>query len=444
MKKKVINLIEQGKFAEIKNQLVEMNVVDVAYLIEGLDKQKMLVVFRILPKDISAGVFSYISTDLQRYIVESISGAEIKNILDQLFLDDAIDFIEEMPSNVVKKVLKNTDDDTRKLINQFLKYPEDSAGSIMTIEFVDLKREMTVKQAIRHIKETGVDRETIDTCYIIDEERRLEGVISIRKLILSEDSAIVKDIMETNPIYVNTHDDREKTASLFKKYDLLTMPVVDNERRLVGIVTADDIIDVISQENTEDFQKMAAMVPSEEEYLKTSAFTLAKHRVSWLLILMISASLTGGIIRKYDNILQSTVLLASFIPMLMDTGGNAGTQSSTLIIRGIALGEISLRDVFKVLWKEFRVSCIAGFVLSSLNFLRIYFLEKTDLLISLTVCITLFFVVIIAKLLGGLLPIIAKKLKADPAIMASPLITTIVDAVALTTYFAMATWLLNI
>jgi magnesium transporter len=444
MKKKVINLIEQGKFAEIRNQLVEMNVVDVAYLIEELDKQKMLVVFRILPKDISAGVFSYISTDLQRYIVESISGAEIKNILDKLFFDDAIDFIEEMPSNVVKKVLKNTDDDTRKLINQFLKYPEDSAGSIMTIEFVDLKMEMTVKQAIRHIKETGVDRETIDTCYIIDEERRLEGVISIRKLILSEDSAIVKDIMETNFIYVNTHDDQEKAASLFKKYDLLTMPVVDNEHRLVGIVTADDIIDVISQEDTEDFQKMAAMVPSEEEYLKTSVFTLAKHRVSWLLILMISASLTGGIIRKYDDVLQSTVLLASFIPMLMDTGGNAGTQSSTLIIRGIALGEISLRDVFKVLWKEFRISCIAGFVLSGLNFLRIYFLEKTDLLISLTVCITLFFVVIIAKLLGGLLPIIAKKLKADPAIMASPLITTIVDAIALITYFAMATWLLNI
>ena len=444
MKKEIINLIEQRKYAEIKNQLIEMNVVDVAQLIEELDKQNMLIVFRLLPKDFSAEVFSYVSTDLQRDIVESMSDAEIKSILDQMFLDDTVDFLEEMPSNVVKKVLKNANESTRKLINQFLNYPEDSAGSIMTIEFVDLKKEMTAEQAIRHIKETGVDKETIDTCYVIDKERRLEGAVFIRKLILSKDSIIVKDIMDTNIIYVSTNDDREKAASLFKKYDLLSMPVVDNEDRLVGIVTVDDIIDVISQENTEDLQRMAAMVPTGEEYLKKSKLTLAKHRIPWLLILMISASLTGGIIRKFDNVLQSTVLLASFIPMLMDTGGNSGTQSSTLVIRGMALGEIGLKDVFKVLWKEFRVSCIAGLVLSSLSFLRIYFLEKVDLLIALTVCTTLFFVVIIAKLLGGLLPIVAKTFKADPAIMASPLITTIVDTAALLIYFAMATWLLNI
>lgn len=444
MKEMILNLIEQGKYAEVRNKIADMNVVDIAQLFEEMDKQKLLVIFRVLPKDIAAGVFSYISYELQRYIIESITDSEIRNIIDELFFDDAIDFLEEMPSNIVKKVLENTDETTRKLINQFLNYPEDSAGSIMTIEYVDLKKEMTVKQALQHIKETGIDKETIDTCYILDDSRRLEGVTSIRKLILSDESVVIKDIMETDVIYVNTHERQEEIALLFKKYDFLSMPVVDNERRLVGIVTIDDIIDVIEQENTEDFQKMAAMEPSEKEYLKTNALVLAKHRITWLLVLMISATFTGNIIRKFDEVLQTVVVLASFIPMLMDTGGNAGSQSSALIIRGLALGEIRAKDALKVLWKEIQVSCLVGIVLTVVNFVRIYFFEKAELLVAVTVCTTLFFTVVLAKVIGGILPIMAKKLKLDPAIMAGPLITTVVDAVALTVYFSIATWLLGI
>ncbi len=444
MEEKILDLIDQGKYAEVRREIVKMNAVDIAQLLEEIDHHKLLVIFRILPKEIASVVFSYIPYELQRYIVESISDKEIKIILDELFFDDTIDFLEEMPSNVVKKVLKNTDEKTRKLINQFLNYPDYSAGSIMTIEYVDLKKEMTVKDAIRHIKVTGIDKETIETCYVIDNNRILEGVISIRKLILSEDDVVIKDIMESEVIYVNTHDDQEKIASLFKKYDFISMPVVDNECRLVGIVTIDDIVDIIDQETTEDFQKMAAMQPSEEEYLKTNALVLAKHRITWLLILMISATFTGNIIRRFENVLQSVVILASFIPMLMDTGGNAGSQSSTLIIRGLALGEISLTDFLKVLWKELQVSFIVGFVLAFVNFLRVYYIEKVGFFISLTVCITLFFTVLLAKIIGGVLPIIAKKFRIDPAIMAGPLITTIVDALALILYFTTAAWLLGI
>lgn len=444
MNKNIIDLIEESRYSELQKEIVNMNVVDIALLLEELDKQKLLVILRILPKQIAAGVFSHISNDLQRYIIESISDEEIKYILDDLFLDDKVDFLEEMPSNIVKKVLKNSDEKTRKLINQFLKYPDSSAGSIMTIEFVDLKNEMTVKQALQHIKETGVDKETIDSCYIIDKNRRLEGVISIRKLVLSDDSKIVKDLMQVNVKYVNTNDDQEVISGLFKKYDFISMPVVDSECRLVGIVTIDDIVDVIDQETTEDFQRMAAMQPSDEEYLKTNVFLLARHRITWLLILMISATFTGNIIKSFDQVLQSVVLLASFIPMLMDTGGNAGTQSSTLIIRGLALDEINIKDFFKVFFKELQVGCIVGFLLSAFNFLRIYYFEKVDLSISLTVCITLFLTVILAKMVGGILPIIAQKCKVDPAMMASPLITTIVDSFALIIFFTTAKSLLNI
>jgi magnesium transporter len=444
MKEMLLNLIAESRYAEARNVVSDMNIVDLAQLLEELDKRKLLMIFRLLPKDIAAGVFSHVSSELQRYIVESITDKEIKNILGELFFDDAIDFLEEMPSNIVKKILKNTDENTRKLINQFLNYPEDSAGSIMTIEYVDLKKERTVKEALQHIKATGVDKETIDTSYVLDNNRILEGTISIRKLILSDDATAVKDIMETDVISVNTYDDQEKIASLFKKYDFLSMPVVDNEHRLVGIVTIDDIIDIIEQETTEDFQKMAAMQPSEKEYLKTNAFVLAKHRISWLIILMLTATITGYIIRSYDNVLQSVMILAAFIPLLMNTGGNAGSQSSTLIIRGLALGEIRLKDVLKVLWKELQVSCLVGITLSVVNFVKIYYFEKYELLLSLTVCITMFFTIVLAKILGGLLPIIAKKLRVDPAIMAGPLITTIVDALALIIYFKTATWLLHI
>lgn len=440
----ILNLIEQGRYAEARNEIININVVDIAQLFDEMEEENLLLVFRILPKDIASAVFSHMSNDLQRYIVESITDKEIQNIINELFLDDTIDFLEEMPANVVRKVLKNSNENKRKLINQFLNYPEDSAGSLMTIEYVDLRKEMTVQQAIKYIRETGVDKEIIDTCYVIDNNRILEGIISIRKLILSDDTTVLEDVMDTGVISIKTHDDQEDVASLFKKYDYLVMPVVDNEHRLVGIVTIDDVLDVIDQEATEDLQKMAAMQPSEKEYLKTSPLELAKHRIPWLLILMISATFTGGIIKRFENALQSAMVLASFIPMLMDTGGNSGSQSSALIIRGLALGDMKPSDILKVFWKELRVSAIVAITLSTINFLRIYYIEKNEFLISITVCFTLFVTVVLAKVVGGVLPMIAKKLKLDPAIMAGPLITTIVDAFALIIYFTTATWLLRI
>ncbi|MBV1757127.1 MAG: magnesium transporter [Dethiosulfatibacter sp.] len=444
MIKRAIDLIEEGKFTEARKAILEMNSVDIAEVFEELDTEKLLVMFRLLPKETAVDVFSYISADLQEYLIEAIADNEIQTIMDELFLDDTVDLLEEMPANIVKKILKNTSKDKRDLINHLLKYPENSAGSIMTIEYVDLKKEMTVRESLMNIKKVGVDKETINTCYVIDENRKLEGIVSLRKLIINEDETVIKDIMQTNIISINTHMDQEEIASIIKKYDLLVVPVVDNEGRLVGIITIDDVVDIIDQENTEDFQKMAAMQPSDEEYLKTGIFTSAKHRVGWLLVLMISATITGNIIKQYNDILQSVVILVSFIPMLMNTGGNSGSQSATLVIRGLALNEIQMRDVWKVLWKEFRVSIVVGFVLASVNFIRIYFLERTDLYVAITVCVSLFITVITAKLVGGILPIIAKKMKLDPAIMASPLVTTIVDAVALVTYFSIATVLMNI
>ncbi|AVQ44561.1 magnesium transporter [Clostridium botulinum] len=442
---KILELINGKKYSEAREELLKLNSVDIATLLEEVDNKKnMLVLFRLLPKDIEIDVFSYMSNDMQQYIIQSITHEEMTTIIDQLYFDDVIDLLEEMPANIVKKILLNTDDKKRKLINQFLKYEEDSAGSIMTIEFVDLKKEMTVEQAIDRIRKTGVDKQTINTCYVIDKNRKLEGITSIRRLILSNKDVLIKDIMKENYVSINTFDDQEYVANQFKKYDLVSMPVVDKEHRLVGIITIDDIVDIIDQENTEDFHKMAAMEPSEDEYLKTGVFELAKHRIIWLLVLMISATFTGNIIRKSEDVLQSVVILASFIPMLMDTGGNSGSQSSTLVIRGLALGEIKLKDIFKVMWKEFRVSVVVGIVLSIVNFLRVYFIEKVSFMVSITVCISLFFTVVLAKVVGGILPIVAKKLKLDPAIMASPLITTIVDAVALLIYFGIAKMLLGI
>ncbi|KRU27609.1 magnesium transporter MgtE [Clostridium sporogenes] len=442
---RILELINGKKYSEAREELLKLNSVDIATLLEEVDNKKnMLVLFRLLPKDIEIDVFSYMSNDMQQYIIQSITHEEMTTIIDQLYFDDVIDLLEEMPANIVKKILLNTDEKKRKLINQFLKYEEDSAGSIMTIEFVDLKKEMTVEQAIERIRKIGVDKQTINTCYVIDRNRKLEGIISIRRLILSNKDVLIKDIMKENYVSINTFDDQEYVASQFKKYDLVSMPVVDKEHRLVGIITIDDIVDIIDQENTEDFHKMAAMEPSEEEYLKTGVFELAKHRIIWLLVLMISATFTGNIIRKSEDVLQSVVILASFIPMLMDTGGNSGSQSSTLVIRGLALGEIKLKDIFKVMWKEFRVSVVVGIVLSVVNFFRVYFIEKVSFMVSMTVCISLFFTVVLAKVVGGILPIVAKKLRLDPAIMASPLITTIVDAVALLIYFGIAKILLGI
>ena len=440
----VLFFLKNNQLAKLKESLMEENPVDIAELFEDLTKEQSLKIFRILPKDTSAEVFSYLSSEKQQEIVENITDEEIRHIIDEMFIDDTVDFIEEMPANVVDKILQNTSPDTRKLINQFLKYPENSAGSVMTVEYVSLKSDMNIGQALNHIKKVGIDNETIDICYIIDNQRKLVGFISLKSLIFLDDILPLVDAMETNVISAITTDDQEFIASQFRKYDLTSMPVVDNEGRLVGIITIDDVVDVIDQENTEDFQKMAAMNPSDEEYLKESVFSLAKHRIIWLLVLMISATATGTIIRRYEEVLQSVVILAAFIPMLMDTGGNAGSQSSTLIIRGIALGEIHLKDIGKILWKEFRVSLIVGITLAAVNFLRIYYIDRAGLTISLVVCASLLFTVVIAKVVGGVLPIMAKAFKLDPAIMASPLITTIVDACALVVYFGLSTHFLNL
>ena len=440
----IISLIREKKFHNAREKILELNPVHISDIIECLDISEAILVFRMLPKDMAVDVFNYLETDFQTNIITGITDKEIKHIIEEIYFDDMIDLLEEMPANVVKKILKYSNVEERKLINEFLNYPEDSAGSLMTIEYVDLKKDMTVREALQHIKDTGVNKETIYTCYVIDKQRKLEGIISLRKLILSDYDLLVEDIMKTDIVFVNTNSDQEYVANVFKKYDLLVMPVVDNENRLTGIITIDDIMDVIDQETTEDFQKMAAMAPSEEKYLDTSVWTLAKNRLTWLVILMLSATFTGNIIKSFEDVLQSVVVLTAFIPMLMDTGGNAGSQSATLIIRSIALGEVQGKDILKVIWKELRVSLIVGFSLSLINFARIYYLEKTPFEVSLTVCITLFFTVILSKIVGAILPIIAKKIKVDPAIMASPLITTIVDATSLIVYFSVAKMLMGI
>ncbi len=434
--------IQEGKFSRIREEIIELNVVDIAHLLDELEEEKTLIVFRLLPKEISVEVFSYMSTEQQQYIIESITDKEIQNIISNMFMDDTVDILEEMPANVVKKILRNVSEDRRKLINQFLRYPDYSAGSLMTIEYVDLKKEMTVEQAIQRIRSIGLDKETINICYVMDQNRKLEGVIPIRQLLLNDGSTRIGDIMETNFISIDTHTDQEEISNLFRKYDLLAMPVVDHENRLVGIITIDDIVDIIEQENTEDFQVMAAIQPSEEEYLKTRVTRLAKNRIVWLLILMISATFTGNIIKHYEEVLSSVVVLAAFIPMLMDSAGNAGSQSATMIIRGLALEEIHIRDIGMVIWKELRVGLMVGIILSAVNFLRVYWFEKTDIAVAITISISLFLTIVLAKVVGSSLPILAKKIKLDPAIMAAPMITTIVDALSLLAYFRIATWLI--
>lgn len=440
----VSNLIEERKILELREYFANLNSVDIAKDMVDLRNEDIVLAFRILPKDTAVEVFSYLELDMQEYIIQSITDSELKDIIDKLFLDDTVDIIEELPSHIVKKVLKNTSKEKREFINQFLKYDEDTAGSMMTIEFLDLKESMTVKDAIRYIRNDSLDKEGMDTCFIIDNNRKIKGTLHLKELILNNEKTLIEDIMDRNIICTSTVEDQEVVASEFKKYDLTCMPVLDKEDRLVGIITVDDVMDIIDKENTEDFQKMAAIQPNEESYLKTPVLELAKHRVIWLLVLMISATFTGSIIKKFDDVLQSVVILAAFIPMLMDTGGNAGSQSSTLVIRGLALGDIEIKDYLKVMFKEFRVSLIVATVLASVNFIRIYFLERTELAISITVCLSLFCTVIIAKVVGSLLPIVAKKLKFDPAIMASPLITTIVDTFALMIYFTLAKVLLGI
>ena len=440
----IVELLEQNKLAELKEILINENPIDIADVFEDFPKEKYLIIFKLLPKDFSSEVFSYLSPEKQQEVIENITDDEIKFIVEDMYLDDTVDFIEEMPANIVDKILKNTSSDKRKLINQILKYPENSAGSVMTVEYISFKDNYTVKQAIDYYRKVAIDKEETDICFVTDTKKKLVGIISLKTLILSKDDSYIQDEMDTNFVSVLTLDDQEEIAALFRKYDLTTMPVVDHEDRLVGVITVDDIVDVIDQENTEDIQKMAAMNPSDEEYLKESVLSLAKHRILWLLVLMISATFTGLVIKKYEDILQSAVYLATFIPMLMDTGGNAGSQSATLVIRGIALEEIEFSDIFKVIWKELRVSILVGFILSAVNFIRIYYFTRSGLETSLVVAISMFLTVIMAKVVGGVLPLVAKSLKIDPAIMASPLITTIVDTAALIIFFKLSVIFLHI
>lgn len=431
-------LISDKSYSLLKSELKNALPADIADFLDSMDEKQSLLVFRLLPKEIAAEVFAYLSVERQADLSVLVNEKELSDIISELYFDDKIDLLEEMPANVVKKILKNTSDVERKMINQFLMYPDYSAGSLMTIEFVDLKKEMLVSEALERIRKTGPDKETIYTCYIMDAGRHLEGTLSLKELVLSPVDKKIEDIMYIDPIFVNTHDDQESIADIFKKYDLLAVPVVDNEQRLVGIITIDDIVDVIEEETTEDFYRMAAIQPTDEEYINAGIFKLASKRIMWLLILMISATFTGHIVRSFEDTLKAVVVLTAFIPMLMDTGGNAGSQSSTIVIRSLVLAEVSPKDIFKVIWKEIRISLLVGIALATVNFLRIYLLERYSLAIAATVSLTLLFTVIVAKITGGVLPLIAKKLKLDPAIMASPIITTIVDAIALIIYFYLA------
>ena len=436
----VIELINNERYVDARNVLTTMNAVDIVLLFEEIPKEKFLRVFRMLPKNLAADTFSYMRAEEQQFIVESITDKEIVNILDEMFMDDTVDFLEEMPANIVKKVLKVTDPETRKLINQLLKYPDDSAGSIMTTEFVDLKKEMTVREAIRRIRKTGVDKETINTCYVIDDERHLEGTVSIRKLILSPSDEIVSNIMIDDPIYVYTHDDQETGAQYFKKYDFLSLPVVDTESRLVGIITIDDIVDVIEQETTEDIEKMAGMTPSDKAYIDEGVKETFKKRILWLLLLMLTATFTGGILATFEESLAVFPALVAFIPMLMGTAGNAGGQSSVAVIRSLALDEIEFGDILKIAWKEARVAAVCGAVMAIVCFIKVLFIDSLytngiDIFVALVVSLAIFSTVILAKIVGATLPMLAKKLHLDPAVMASPFITTIVDALSLIIYF---------
>jgi magnesium transporter len=416
----------------------EMNPVDIAGVFEDIDKDSIGQVVRVLPKAIAAEVFAYVEPDEQQLIVENLTDKEISEIINKLFMDDTVDFIEEMPANVVKRVLQNVGVEKRKLINQILRYPEDSAGSVMTTEYINLRDDVTVAEAFDYIRKNGVNKETIYTSYVITPDRKLIGSLSAKTLMLAQPEERVSDIMEKNVIHTHTTDDQEVVAGLFKKYDLLSMPVVDNDDRLVGIVTVDDVLEIMEEESTEDIEIMGALKPSEEPYMKTGVIQLAKNRMLWLLVLMLSATVTGMVISSFEDALAVLPILIVFIPMLMDTGGNAGSQSSTLIIRGMALGEIESKNLLVVLWKEIRIGFLCGIFLGFINFIRIYLMNGRNPVLALTVTMSLFLTIIIAKTVGCMLPIVAKKFKVDPAIMAAPLITTIVDAASLLIYFSIA------
>lgn len=453
MNEEIFELIGEKKYARLRELLSEMNPADIAQILEDVPERELPVIFRILPKELAAEVFVEMDSQMQQLLIEAFSDTELREVMDELFMDDTVDIIDEMPATVAKRLLSQTDANTRKMINQLLAYPDDSAGSIMTTEYVDLKKNMTVDAAFDRIRKIGLDTETIYTCYVTDASRRLLGIVTVKDLLLNEKTCVIGDIMDENIIFANTLDDKEEVAGQFEKYDLMALPVVDKENRLVGIITVDDAIDVIQDEATEDIEKMAAILPSDKTYFRTGVFSTFKARIPWLLLLMISATFTGAIISGFEEKLTVLPALIAFIPMLMDTGGNSGSQSSVTIIRSISLGDIEFKDIGRVIWKELRVALCCSAVLATVNFAKMWLV---DYLMLHTfdpgrqfaeigvVCVTLFFTVIVAKLIGCVLPIIAKKIGFDPAVMASPFITTIVDAISLFIYFNIAIAVLGI
>lgn len=443
---KIQSLYEKKEFSTLKGLLSQMNPADIASVLDEVTPSQRLLLFRLLAKEEAAETFVELDSDTQESLIHAFSDTELKEVLDELYIDDAVDVVEEMPATVVKRILKNADSEMRESINALLKYPEDSAGSIMTPEFVDLKKDMTVEDAFKRIRRTGVDKETIYTCYVCDNSRKLIGVTTVKELLLHDYEDVIGDFMETNTISLNTLDDQELATQLFDKYNFLALPVVDMESRLVGIITVDDAIDVIQEENTEDLQKMNAMLPTEKTYLKTSVLETWKSRFPWLLLLMISATFTGSIITGFEDKLSSLTILTAFIPMLMDTGGNSGGQASVTVIRAMSLGEVTFKDYFKVIWKEIRVGLLCGSALAVVNFAKIWIVDKTmfhndeiTLMVDLAICTTLVIEIVFAKFIGCSLPMLAKKVGFDPAVMSSPFITTIVDAVSLLVYFGIAT-----
>ncbi len=437
-------LLEEKKYASLRDILTTINPADIALIFAEIVEEKLPLLFRLLPKELAAEAFVEMDDDMQEHLIRGFSDAELKAVVDELYVDDAVDIVEEMPANVVKRVLKQADPELRKMINEILKYPEDSAGSIMTTEYLSLRPQMTVEEAIKRIRRTCVDKETIYTCYVTDQNRTLIGMLSLKDLLVAEDDDIVENIMETNVICVETHTDQEEVAQSLSKYNFMALPVVDKETRLVGIVTFDDAIDVIEEETTEDIEMMAAITPTDKPYLKTSVFEIWKKRIPWLLLLMISATFTTLIISSFESALAAHIVLTSFIPMIMGTGGNSGSQSSVTIIRGLSLDEIEFSDIIRVIWKETRVAVLCGLTLAVANFFKLMLLEGVDLMTSLTISLTLVITVLVAKVIGSSLPMLAKKIGFDPAVMASPLITTMVDALSLLVYFSTATALLGI
>lgn len=444
-----LDLLKHKDYKTLKMLISQENPADLALLLDELPKEDAVITYRLLPKELATEVFSHLEGDNREALITAFSDKELEEVVADLFIDDAVDLIEEMPASVVKRILKHTSPEDRKIINEILNYPKDSAGSIMTTEFVTLRRDMTVEQAFDRIRKTGVDKETIYTCYVTDDTKKLLGTVSVKDLLLSDYSTHIEDIMEDNPISVVTTDDKEDVAKQLTHYDFIAMPVTDTENRLVGIVTFDDAMDVIEDETEEDFAIMAAMSPSEDGYFKTSVFVHAKNRIFWLLFLMLSSTITGSIIAKYEEAFAALPILVAFIPMLMSAGGNCGSQSSTMVIRGLAVNEIRFKDFFKVIFKELRISVIVGVILSVINAVRILIMyrnsqECDSAVLALIVSLTLVLVVIIAQIMGCCLPMLAKKLKFDPAIMAAPLISTIADTCSVLIFFNIAMTILHI